>query len=149
MNRKVLKIVSILLLVILAVSMLSTSVFATESNSSWKDISTDIFDDAKVRKDDGGLGSSATSIVANIINIIQIVGMGVAIIMLIYMAIKYITAAPSEKAEFKKSATAYIVGAIVLFAASGILGIIKNFATNNVTAEKTSQIVIVADEEVA
>lgn len=56
--------------------------------------------------------------------------MGVAIIMLIVMAIKYISAAPSEKAEIKKGVTIYIVGAIVLFAASGILGIIKGFASN-------------------
>ncbi len=52
--------------------------------------------------------------------------------MLVYVAIKYMSAAPSEKAEFKKSATAYIVGAVVLFAASNILGVIADFATKNI-----------------
>ena len=53
-----------------------------------------------------------------------------AIIMLIVLAIKYISAAPGDKADIKKHAVVYVVGAIVLFAASGILGIIKNFASN-------------------
>ena len=41
------------------------------------------------------------------------------------------SAAPEEKAEFKKSATAFIVGAVVLFASTNILGIISDFATKN------------------
>ena len=49
--------------------------------------------------------------------------------MLIVLAIKYISAAPNDKAEIKKHAVVYIVGAIVLFAASALLGIVKNFAT--------------------
>ena len=38
--------------------------------------------------------------------------------------------APSDKAEIKKHAVVYIVGAVVLFAASGLLGIIRTFAGN-------------------
>lgn len=71
---------------------------------------------------------SAQDVMGAIISVMQVVGVGIAIIMIIYVAIKYMTAAPNEKAEFKKSATAYIVGAIILFATSGILNIIKNFA---------------------
>ena len=68
------------------------------------------------------------NIVGSIITVVQVIGVGVAIIMLIVMAIKYISAAPSEKAEIKKSITIYVVGAVVLFAASGLLAIIKTFA---------------------
>lgn len=64
--------------------------------------------------------------------------MGVAIIMLVVMAIKYISAAPNEKAELKKGITIYVVGAIVLFAAAGILQVIKNFATANIKAESAT-----------
>ena len=67
------------------------------------------------------------------INIIRIASTGVAIVMLSYMAIKYIMAAPSEKAEFKKSATIFIVGAILVFAAGNILGIIVNYTQNNIS----------------
>ena len=55
--------------------------------------------------------------------------------MLIVLAIKYISAAPGDKAEIKKHAVVYVVGAIILFAATGILGIVKNFATNIEAAE--------------
>ena len=78
------------------------------------------------------LANSTQNVVATIVNTIRIVGTGISIIMLIYIAIKYMSAAPSEKAEFKKSATAYIVGAIVLFASSQIITIIANFATANI-----------------
>lgn len=121
MNRKVMKVVSILLVVLMAVTMLSTTVFAA------LDYDINQFDN---RTDTSGAKESFSNIVGALISIVQVIGMGVAIIMLIVMAIKYISAAPSEKAEIKKSATVYIVGAIVLFAASGILQIIKNFAGN-------------------
>ncbi len=81
---------------------------------------------------DGGLIKSTQNIVGTVINVIRIVGTGIAIIMLTYIAIKYMSAAPSEKAEFKKSATGMIVGAIVLFAASNILQVIANFANKNI-----------------
>lgn len=125
MNRKVIKVISILLMILMVVTMLSTSVLAV----NWDSIGTDSFDKVS---DQSGAASSATSIIGAILNIVQVIGMGVAVIMLIVMAIKYISAAPSEKAEIKKGVTIYVVGAIVLFAASGILGIIRSFALNNV-----------------
>ena len=79
-----------------------------------------------------GVVDSTKNIVGTIIQVIRIVGMGVAIIMLIYIAIKYMSAAPQEKAEFKKQATGFIVGAIVLFGTSAILGLIQDFAEKNI-----------------
>ncbi len=82
---------------------------------------------------DGATSTTATTF-QNILNIIlglaQVIGIAVAVIMLIVLAIKYISAAPGDKAEIKKHAVVYIVGAVVLFAASGIIQIIKTFATN-------------------
>lgn len=78
--------------------------------------------------DSTGTYGTVNTIIGTIITVAQVIGIGVAIIMLIVLAIKYISAAPSDKAEIKKHAVVYVVGAIVLFAASGILGIIKNFA---------------------
>lgn len=112
-------------MILMVVTLLSTSVSAVK----WDSISTTTFDDVS---DQSGAADSATNIIGAILNIVQVIGMGVAVIMLIVMAIKYISAAPSEKAEIKKGVTIYVVGAIVLFAASGILGIIRNFALNNV-----------------
>lgn len=78
---------------------------------------------------DGGISQTAQDVMGTIIIVIRIVGVGIAIIMTTYVAIKYMSAAPNEKAEFKKSATGLIVGAVVLFATSGILGILADFAS--------------------
>ena len=83
-------------------------------------------------KDNSGATNAASNIIGTIINVAQMIGMGVAIIMLVVLAIQYIAASPSGKAEIKKNATIYIVGAVILFAASGILGIIRRFAVQNV-----------------
>ena len=120
MTKKMMKVVAILLAAVLVVAF-AGSVFATEEF----DISQ-----FKNKGDTSGASNSVTNIIGALINIIQIVGTGVAIIMLIVLAIKYISAAPGDKAEIKKHAVVYVVGAIVLFAATGILQIIKNFSKN-------------------
>ena len=48
--------------------------------------------------------------------------------MLVFLGIKFVTASPEGKAEVKKSAVIYVVGAILLFAAGGILGIVQSMA---------------------
>ena len=48
--------------------------------------------------------------------------------MLAILGMKYMSAAPSEKADIKKHAVVYIVGAVIMFACTGILGIIQQFA---------------------
>jgi len=71
-----------------------------------------------------------------VITIIKVVGTGVSILILIYIAIMYMIKAPSEKAEFKKTMTAYIVGAIILFTATNLVSMIIDFADANITAPK-------------
>ena len=46
------------------------------------------------------------------------------------LAIKYMTSAPGDKAEIKKHAIVYIVGACMAFGATGVVEIIKTFAEN-------------------
>ena len=87
------------------------------------------------QQDNSGASNAAANIIGMIINIAQVIGMGVAIIMLIVLAIKYIAASPEGKAEIKKNATIYVVGAVILFAASGILGIIRRFAVNSIAPQ--------------
>lgn len=132
MNRKVIlaRVLSVLLMAFMITTTLCNSVFAAKTSlgsESSTSLNVDQFD--KVEFEDAASGS-VQKIIASIISVTQIIGIGVAIIMLIVLAIKYISAAPSEKAEIKKTVTIYVVGAVVLFAASGILEIIKKFATN-------------------
>lgn len=79
-------------------------------------------------------GNIVGTIAGKVIYVIQIIAFAAAVIMLIFLGIKFITASPEAKAEIKKSAVIYVVGAILLFAATGILEIIKNIAENNITA---------------
>ena len=82
--------------------------------------------------DKSGAASSVQSIVGALIFIIQIIAFAAAVIMLMFLGIKYITASPDGKAEIKKSSVQYVVGAIILFAATGILQIVRNFALSNI-----------------
>lgn len=63
-----------------------------------------------------------------IIGTIKIIGTGIAIVMLLYIAIKYMMAAPSEKADLKKTSIVYVVGAVVLFAAPRLVELVMHLA---------------------
>ena len=76
-------------------------------------------------------GASDVQTITNwVIYIIQIIAFAAAVIMLIFVGIKFLTASPEGKAEIKKTAVIYVVGAVLLFAATGILQIVKNLTDN-------------------
>lgn len=79
-----------------------------------------------------------SSILKIILGIVQVIGIAIAVIMLIVLAIRYVSAAPGDKAEIKQHAVIYVVGAAVLFGASGLLEIIKQFATNTLKTTPVS-----------
>ncbi len=64
-----------------------------------------------------------------IIGVTEVIALGIASIMLIVVAIKYMVSSPNDRAEIKKHAIVYVVGAVIIFGATGIVEIIKNFAT--------------------
>lgn len=97
-------------------------IYATEPK--WN--STTQFDD----KNDKDLNDSVRKVIGSILNVTRIIGTGMALIMLVVVAIKYMMAAPGERADIKKHAIPFVIGAVVLFGASGILTIIQNFAIN-------------------
>jgi type IV secretory pathway VirB2 component (pilin) len=80
---------------------------------------------------DTGVAGDVSKAAGQIYGLVQIAAMGVAVIMLIVLAVKYMMASPDGKAEIKKSAYIYIVGAILLFGATGIIALIQTFATDN------------------
>ena len=86
--------------------------------------------DTAFNKNGGNAATSTKNLVGAIISVVRIISVGVAIIMLVVLAIKYMSSAPNDRAEIKKHAVVYVVGAVVVFASSGILGIIRDFAGN-------------------
>lgn len=81
-------------------------------------------------KNPGTITTSLNTALGKVLFVVQMVGMAVAVIMLIVLGIKFITASPDGKAEIKKSAWIYCVGAAGIFAASLIVGALKSFFEN-------------------
>lgn len=117
------KIISIVILAVIIISFTSQNVFAADFN--WKTKTQSL---VKGAKDTSSASSKVNALVIAIVNIARTVAMGVAIVMLIAVAMKYLMAAPGDRADIKKHAVVYLVGAVVLFASSGILTIIAEFA---------------------
>lgn len=111
---------------IMSVALMVAMVAMCLSNVALADTTTMQVIDGKSSTTSG----SFQEILKVILGVTQVIGVAIAIIMLVVLAIKYISAAPGDKAEIKKHAVVYIVGAVVLFAASGIIGLISQFATN-------------------
>lgn len=69
-----------------------------------------------------------------ILGIIEVVGTGLAILMLLYIAINMIIASPEGKAKFKQTAIIYAIGAVVLFVGPRLVSLIAK-TVENVTAQ--------------
>ena len=120
----ILKVLVVLFTVLFCILCVTNSVYAYDWSGKLSSI------DNATGANDGGLGEKTTNIVGAIINVVRIVATGVAIIMIIVVAMKYMTSAPGDRADIKKHAVPFVVGAIVLFGSSGILSIIQKFASS-------------------
>lgn len=72
------------------------------------------------------------TIAGKVLWILQIIFNGCAVIILMLAGVKYMAAAPEAKAEIKKKTIYMATGAVMLFAASGIVSILANLAKNNI-----------------
>ena len=130
MNKRI---ISLFLVVILIVSVILTLMpisLGDESTPTSAGKEIDDFINGNTELADETLPDKTLEFAGAIITIFQLVGVGVAVIMLIVLAMKYMIAAPGDKADIKKHAVPYIVGAVCLFAGAGILQIIETFANN-------------------
>lgn len=80
----------------------------------------------------GTIDPSQTSIIqgmgGQIIGVVRTVGVLVAVVILLILGIKYMVGSAEEKADYKKSMIPYLVGAVLIFAASTIAGIVYDMA---------------------
>ena len=119
---KLTKVFKISIMVIMVCMMLANIVYGYDYTSTISDLDG--------HSGDTSLNEKATDIVGAIISVTRIIATGIAIIMIVVVAMKYMMAAPGDRADIKKHAVVYIVGAVVLFGASGILTIIQKFANS-------------------
>ena len=72
--------------------------------------------------------TQVTSFGQNIMGVVQVAGVVIAVIVLMVLGIKYMMGSAEEKAEYKKTMIPYLVGAILIFAASTIANVVYQFA---------------------
>lgn len=64
-----------------------------------------------------------------IMGLVQGVGIGIAVIILVVLGIKYMMGSAEEKAEYKKTMIPYVVGAILIGGAATIANAVYTFGT--------------------
>ena len=122
MNKKYIKIVSILLMVMMVISISVSSFAASGAGVEPSALSGTAPQDKSIQN----VGNK-------IIGVLQTVGVVISVIVLIVLGIKYMMGSAEEKAEYKKTMMPYVIGAALIFAASALAQVIYGFF-NGMTA---------------
>lgn len=118
MIKKQVKVLSVVLMVIMILTSL-TSIVCAGGLSGQID---------KIGQGNGKDYDKIISMGQAIVTIMQTVGIVVAVVVLLVLGIKYMMGSAEEKAEYKKTMIPYIVGAILIFAATTIVNIVYQLA---------------------
>ncbi len=118
--KKQVKVVSIILMVIMVLTSLTSIVLAAP------DLSGKIDEIGQ-----GNANANTGKIITlgqTVVTIMQTVGIVVAVVVLLVLGIKYMMGSAEEKAEYKKTMIPYVVGAILIFAATTIVNVVYQLA---------------------
>lgn len=114
--KKVIKIITITLMVLMFTSFVNIAYADDIDPDDFKDI-----------YNQSGT-SDITSKTGQILNIVQIGGTAVSVILLIILGIKYMVSSPNEKATIKEKLIPYVIGVVIFFAATNLVAIVIGFA---------------------
>ncbi len=89
-------------------------------------MSTVVFADMNIPTASGDVPSGLSNAAGVVITVVQFICYAAAVVMLMILGVKFISASPDGKAEIKKSAVIYVIGALLVFFAGLILGWIKD-----------------------
>lgn len=121
---KIGKKISILLILVTLVSLLSGLAFEV--------FATDNFDINSFEETNVPGSNTFTNLVdksaITVLAVARIVCVAIAIVMLLTIAMKYMMSSPGDRADIKKHAVNYVLGAFILFGVNGILSIINNIS---------------------
>lgn len=122
-SNKMLKITLILITILSILMLLGGNIFASgaSDNGGVFDVPTGASSE---------LSGKATSMGSILLGLFQAVGTVVAVVILVWLGIKYIMASPDGKAEIKKQAFGYILGAVLLFGAVWIVPLIQSLVNS-------------------
>lgn len=110
--KKMVKLLPVLILVVMLLSVFSTVMAATDPKTLT-----------------GTATTSFDNIGKRIIGMVQAIGSIASVLVLVILGIKYMMGSAEEKAEYKKTFIPYLIGAILVFAASNLASMIYSFAT--------------------
>ncbi len=114
------KIINIIL-VVLIMSNFSTIVYGAGENG-FVDLKNGFEDDKTPEQVQNMIGTTT----GTIIGIIRVIAVTIALVMLLGIAMRYMLSSAGDRADIKKHAIAYVVGAVILFGVTWILGILVN-----------------------
>lgn len=106
------------LCIILAIVMISIVSFA-------ENVKPEMFSGGTI---DGTSTEGIIGLGKQIVAVVRTVGVLVAVVILLILGIKYMVGSAEEKADYKKSMIPYLVGAVLIFAASTVTGIVYDMA---------------------
>lgn len=120
MSKKTIRILSTIFTVLMILMVSTTVSFAAEATE---------FTPSQVNPDTtGGAISNVQTVGNSVLGIIRVVGTIVAVGILMVLGIKYMMGSAEEKAAYKKTMMPYIVGAVLIFAASNLAQYVYDFA---------------------
>ena len=123
---KTVKVLSIILMVAMLISTLGSVVLANDAVDNLSNSNTQI--SPEVQK-----------IAQFIVSLVRYIGTAVAVIIIIVLGIKYMTASAEGKADLKSSMLPYIIGAFLVFAGSWVVSAIAS-ASLGLTGSNTNSI---------
>ena len=90
----------------------------------------DDVDPSKFTGSQGNMNTDNINKVGNqVIYLIRLIGTMISVGVLVILGVKYMTASPEGKADFKSTMRPYLVGAVLVFAATWVASAIYGFAT--------------------
>lgn len=126
--NKMAKKISIIIISLLCIISICSNIVNASSGSS---LVMDKFNGSISGEGVSSASKSARTILASVLTVVRTAGVSTAVIILIVIACKYIIASAGDRADIKKYAINYIIGALVLFAASGLVSLARDFVQDS------------------
>ena len=122
LSKRSVKIISVVLVAIMIFMCVSPTVFAAEGLGDLG---------FNVKPDKSKLGEGA-NLANTILSALMWIGVAIAVGMMIFLGIKYVTSSPDGKADLKKQLGIYVLGLVFILGATTIVGIIRSALSGTV-----------------
>lgn len=119
MKKKVNKIIYIFIIVAIILLLISNITMAGIADDEVKGELTGIYN---IFGEDDQFNTKA----GDVLGLVQYIGYAVAVIMAVYIGIKFIIASPEGKADVKKQLIPFTIGIVLLFLGSTIIGVVHD-----------------------